>query len=343
MSTPFGRSVLVAAALAALLSGCAAPAPAAAPEPPETTAATQSADPEPPAEFACADLDDAMPAGFEAEDVFGDAPRFAAFAVGGASCVWSPATEGGAIRRIAVTLLPAELLSSEPSSSAPECGETIDQNVGCYSQELIDGLAVEILILGDVAAAETTSVLDVVASATRGRLAEGALPRPAEEMSASRLDCQSVGLGAAQLPENVGAFRGDFGGTDSGSPISALTSAAMFSLEGMVGCVTATTSGFGVAMATLGGGADVLDDPRVAGASVPLDLADGRDARILLGTAPAEEDGSVRDLAGVVLEADGALVFLSIYEWNTMPDAASIDEAATAIAEAIAGAVDALD
>lgn len=46
MSTSFGRSVLVAAALAALLGGCAAPAPAAAPEPPATPATTP-ASPEP--------------------------------------------------------------------------------------------------------------------------------------------------------------------------------------------------------------------------------------------------------------------------------------------------------
>jgi len=102
MSTPFGRSVLVAAAIAALLSGCAAPAPAAAPEPPKTTAATPSTEPEPPAEFACADLDDAMPAGFEAVDPFGSAPVLAAFAAGGSSCLWQPAAEGGAVSSIGV-------------------------------------------------------------------------------------------------------------------------------------------------------------------------------------------------------------------------------------------------
>ncbi|KQV25447.1 hypothetical protein [Yonghaparkia sp. Root332] len=339
MSTPLGPSLLVAAALAALLSGCAAPAPAAAPEAPATSATTPSAEPEPPAEFGCADLDDAMPAGFEEVDPFGSAPVLAAFAAGGSSCNWQPAAEGGAVSSIGVNILPAELL--ETTSIEPSCGELYDLSLGCSSRELIDGLAVETRIVGDTAAAETSSALEAIASAIRERLAEGARPLPADESSASRFDCQRVTLSAISMPESVGSFVGEFGGTDSGSPSSELTAVALISMAGMVGCLTATTSGFGVSMATLGGGAELLDDERIAGASTPLDLADGRGARILTGTWPAEGDGAVTEFARVVFEADGALVFLSVNDRGTPPDAAPIDEAAAAIAEAIATAIDA--
>lgn len=337
MSTPFGRSVLVAAALAALLSGCAAPGAAEAPEPPATPATTPSTEPEPPAEFACADLDDAMPAGFEAVDPFGSAPVLAAFAAGGSSCLWQPAAEGGAVSSIGVNLLPAELL--ETTSIEPACGELYDFSLGCSSRELIDGLAVETRVVVPPEAAETASVLETVASAVRERLAEGVRLLPVEGSSVSRLDCQTLTLGSTSLPEGVGAFVGEFGGTDTGSPTSELTSRALTSMEGMVGCVTATTSGFGVAMATLGGGAELLDDERIAGASTPLDLADGRGVRILTGTWPPEDDGTAAEFARVVFEADGGLVFLSINDRGTSPDTVSIDEAATAIAEAIATAI----
>lgn len=339
MSTPFGRSVLVAAAIAALLSGCAAPAPAAAPEPSETTAATPSAEPEPPAEFACADLDNAMPAGFEAVDPFGSAPVLAAFAAGGSSCSWQPATEGGAVSSIGVNILPAELL--ETTSIEPSCGELYDFSLGCSSRELIDGLAVETRIVGDTAAAETSSALEAVASAIRERLAEGVRPLPADESSASRIDCHRVTLSATSMPESVGSFVGEFGGTDAGAPSSELLAYAMQSMEGQIGCITATTSGFGVMMSTLGGGAELLDDERIAGASTPLGLADGRGARILTGTWPTADDGTVPEFARVVFEADGALVFLLINDRGTSPDAASIDSAAAAMAEVIATAIDA--
>lgn len=339
MSTPFGRSVLVAAAIAALLSGCAAPGAAEAPEAPDTSS---TAEPEPTldAGFGCADLDDAVPAGFEADDPFGSAHSMAILAAGGASCAWWPASQGGPVTRVVVTLLPADLLDSD-ASIEPECGELIDQSAGCYTRELIDGLIAETLIQGEIDAPETTNMLETVATATRELLEEGARPLRTDESPVNRIDCQSFTLREAQLPENVGSFATtEFGGTDAGGPISELQSWAMQASGGQVGCGTGTTRGFGVGMSSLGRGGDLLDDPRLVGDSVPLELASGRPARILVGTREPTPLSPSGDFASVAIDIDGSLVLLSINDGSMSGGAASIDQAAAAIADAIVGAID---
>lgn len=341
MSTPLGRSALVVAALAALLGGCAAPVPAVAPDASESSTAAEP-EPTPQAEFACSDLDEAMPAGFEAADPFGSPHTLATVAVGGVSCVWWPVTDGVAVSQIAVTLLPAALLE-DSAATGPTCGELIDQSSGCYARELIEGVVAETLVQGDPAAPETSSLMETVAAAASERLAEGALPLASTvESPINRIDCQGLDLGAAQLPDDVGSFATtQFGGTDAGGPTSELVSRAMQAAGVQIGCSTGTTRGFGIGMSSLGRGGELLDDPRLVGGSVPLELESGRPARILLGTTAPTPLSPSGDFAQVAIDIDGSVVFLSVYDRNMSGGAASIDQAATAITDAIVGAIDA--
>lgn len=346
-STRLGRRPWPLAVLLTLplLAGCAVASPGAAPTSPAPTPGTVS--PAPTAEpiaVACGDLSNQLTAaGLRLVETFGSSGALAAAAVGGFSCFAEPAApaEGeGAVQGAAIVALPASRVDP-PELTGPTCGDLWDGRTGCRARALVGSFVAEAIIIGDPTAESTAETLTVVASLIEAALGD-APPSTASPTVRTSLDCLQLDLQAQELPTAVGPFVRDFGATDSGgSTLSALDGIASSAVAGQRGCATTTGGGFDVRLESLGAGSDLLDHPGFVGASTPIQLANEREARMLVLELPAGPEGAFRDWARIVLDIEGTVLIVSVTDQGDDPAGVPIEVSAASIVDAIVRAVEA--
>lgn len=310
MSTPLGRSSLIAAALAVLLSGCAAPAPAAAPEAPLST-------PEPaPSETSGPEIESIAPGEHvvpvRCDELIPDAQSRLGLelqtstlrSVGGVTgvtagllaCHEAARTEPFTAMVYVMAVPPPEWASGLRDLGGAETKGVLvhricaDDATYCVAQLATDDYAAEVFLTDYAFTGTISNELDAIAQELGATLLSLPEPRerstPADQPSPTTEGCAALDISGSPVAEQIAPIlenREEYPGSGDGPPL-------YYAAEARIGALWCVWSaGYdGLELNVVPGGAWAIDDPAALLAGTPIEVDGADNAR--WADSPYQED-----------------------------------------------------